>query len=306
MLEFEALGFCVLERGWLSSNNVVFFGGEQTAVVDTGYVTHSQQSVALIGAALRGRRLDRVLNTHLHSDHCGGNAALAQAYPDLRIAIPLGLSDAVRRWDADALSYTPTGQQCPRFDFHEVLIPGQHVRLGLQDWQVHAAPGHDLHAVVLFEPASRTLISADALWENGFGVVFQELDGDRAFEEVADTLDLIEKLAPVQVIPGHGRVFTGVGAALARARSRLDMFVRSPVRHAHYGAKVLIKYKLLELQQCSRAELDQWLDETPYFGTLHRTFFSASSRQEWQQSVLNDLHKAGAIELAGAMIINRD
>jgi hypothetical protein len=32
------------------------------------------------------------------------------------------------------------------------------------------------------------LISADALWENGFGVVFPELEGDDAFAIVAATL----------------------------------------------------------------------------------------------------------------------
>ena len=51
--------------------------------------------------------------------------------------------------------------------------------------------GHDTHSVILFEPVSRTLVSADALWERGFGVVFPELDGDDAFAEVADTLDVM-------------------------------------------------------------------------------------------------------------------
>ena len=68
-------------------------------------------------------------------------------------------------------------------------------------WQVHAAPGHDPHSVVLFQPDHRLLISADALWENGFGVVFPELDGEDAFDEVGATLDLIERLAPLTVIP---------------------------------------------------------------------------------------------------------
>ena len=79
--------------------------------------------------------------------------------------------------------------------------------------------------MILFEPQSRTLISADALWENGFGVIFQELEGEQAFDEVADTLDLIESLAPLVVIPGHGKVFThveqslGCGSPAARRHS---------------------------------------------------------------------------------------
>ncbi|MCQ9958297.1 hypothetical protein L6B39_14330, partial [Staphylococcus aureus] len=71
---------------------------------------------------------------------------------------------------------------------------------------------------ILFEPASRTLISADALWENGFGVVFPEIEGLQAFEEVAATLDVIEALAPLTIVPGHGGVFTGGAAALDTAR----------------------------------------------------------------------------------------
>jgi len=83
-----------------------------------------------------------------------------------------------------------------------VVQPGTTVRLGLRDWQVHAAPGHDPHSVVLFEPQRRLLISADALWERGFGVVFPELEGEQAFAEVEATLDVIEQLQPEWVLPG--------------------------------------------------------------------------------------------------------
>ena len=38
----------VLERGWLSSNNIVFLEGEQAALIDSGYVTQAQQTVALL------------------------------------------------------------------------------------------------------------------------------------------------------------------------------------------------------------------------------------------------------------------
>lgn len=73
----------VFERGWLSSNNILFFDDEVgdgehggCALVDSGYLTHAPQTVALVQHALQGKPLRRLLNTHLHSDHCGGNAAL--------------------------------------------------------------------------------------------------------------------------------------------------------------------------------------------------------------------------------------
>ena len=56
-------GVQVLERGWLSSNNVLFLGAQSTALVDSGYCAHADQTLALVVAALHGRPLDRLVNT---------------------------------------------------------------------------------------------------------------------------------------------------------------------------------------------------------------------------------------------------
>ena len=294
----------VLERGWLSANGILFQGGGRTALVDTGYSSHASQTVALVQSSLGSSELDLMLNTHLHSDHCGGNAALQQAYPRVKTMIPPGLAGFVRQWDPVALSYTPTGQQCPPFRFEGLLVPGQDVSLGDARWQIHSAPGHDPHSVILFEPASRTLISADALWENGFGIVFEELEGVDAFDEVAATLDLIESLAPSVVIPGHGAVFTKVQGALAAARSRLDAFVRDPARHAKHASKVLLKFKLLEIQQISDADLLNWAVETQYFGLVHQRFPSGSALADWVATLISDLVRSGAARREGELVLN--
>ncbi len=243
-----ALGCTVLERGWLSSNNIVFTQGQQTAVVDTGYCSYAAQTLALIRSTLAERDLDLISNTHLHRDLSGGKALVQSDFSSASVLIPPGQAAFVTDWDADALSYTPTGQSCPRFFHNLVLQPGMTVQLGDFHWEIHAAPGHDPHSVILFEPQTHTLISADALWGNGFGVVFQELEGIEAFDEVAATLDVIERLNASTVILGHGSVLTDVEAALSRARSHLYRFIEDPLGHANYGAKVLIKHKLLELQ----------------------------------------------------------
>lgn len=301
-------GVAVLERGWLSANSVVFLpapgDAQGAAVVDTGYVSHAGQTVLLIEQALAGQPLARILNTHLHSDHCGGNAALQAHWPQARTYVAPGQAAFVRDWDPDALSYTPTGQECPRFALTGVLQPGTSIGLAGRDWQIHAAPGHDPHSIVLFEPASRTLISADALWENGFGVVFPEIEGLSAFDEVAATLDVIERLAPRTVVPGHGGVFTDVDAALATARRRLDGFVRAPERHALYAAKVLLKYRLLDWQRIPTAELLHWLHATPYFGMLHAGHFAAEPAETWALGLIDALVESGAARREGDWLAN--
>jgi glyoxylase-like metal-dependent hydrolase (beta-lactamase superfamily II) len=297
-------GITVFERGWLSANNILFCGSAETALVDSGYCTHAEQTLALVQRALGQRPLDLLLNTHLHSDHCGGNAALQLQYPPLKTRIPPGQAEHVRNWDPVALTYVPTGQLCPRFNIDGLLEPGQELSLADRRWQIHSAPGHDPHSVVLFEPESRTLISADALWENGFGVIFQELEGERAFDEVAHTLDLIEQLDPLVVIPGHGKVFTHVAQSLTAARRRLDGFVNEPKKHAAHAAKVLLKFKLLELQRLSLAEFAQWAAATPYFGLVHERWFSEIEPSAWLAQLADDLVRAGAAQRDGDDLLN--
>ena len=297
-------GVSVLERGWLSSNNILIQGTHTTALIDSGYCTHAEQTLALLQSVLGGRSLDLLVNTHLHSDHCGGNAALQAAYPSLQTQIPPGHANVVRAWDAYALSYTPTGQTCPPFRFDATLQPGTGMLLGDMVWQVHAAPGHDPHSVILFEPGSRTLVSADALWEKGFGVVFPELDGEGAFQEVGDTLDLIEALQPAIVIPGHGAPFTGVALALAVARKRLQGFIDQPDKHRLYAAKVLLKFKLLEAQTMELSALQAWALATAYFASLLAPAGDQRSVQAAVDALVHDLVRSGAATVQGTRIYN--
>jgi glyoxylase-like metal-dependent hydrolase (beta-lactamase superfamily II) len=287
----------VFERGWLSSNNILFVGVDETALVDTGYATHADQTLALVESMLGSRPLDRVLNTHLHSDHCGGNAALQQRYPALRTDIPPGEAALVERWDERGLSFLATGQTCPRFRFTGLLQPGAECLLGDSAWEVHSAPGHDPHSIILFDPASRTLISADALWENGFGIAFPELAGEPSFGEVAATLDRIEELAPLRVIPGHGQVFDEVGNALITARRRLDGLQRDPVKHARHAIKVLMKFKLLEVHCITLEDWSAWLQSTPYLDAIRLRFFASEGLDQLTGDILAELIAAGAAEM---------
>ena len=297
-------GMQVFERGWLSANNILFTDGEKSTLVDSGYCTHAVQTLTLVEAVLGDRPLDFLVNTHLHSDHCGGNAALQARYPALRTSIPPGQAQQVSHWDPVALTYLPTGQHCPQFKFDVILQPGSSISLGTGQWEIHAAAGHDPHSLMFFEPQGRVLISADALWENGFGVVFPELEGDDAFAEVAATLDLIERLRPLTVIPGHGRVFRFAPEVLEKARQRLDSFVKNPVSHARHAVKVLLKFKLLEVQRQSFDEFIQWAAATRYIILVNARFFKEFPLTEWLESLCAQLIAAGVARKEDAWLIN--
>ena len=292
------------ERGWLSSNNILLHDSSLAILIDTGYHSHASQTLALVQATLGEQPLNRILNTHLHSDHCGGNAFLNHAYPSLAISIPRGHAHLVDAWDANGLTYEPTGQTCPRFTKSDVLLEGETFEIAGLTWRVFAAAGHDPHSVILFNESLRILISADALWENGFGVVFPEIEGISAFDEVAQTLDIIEKLEPQIVLPGHGSAFVDVPSAIARARSRLAQFRSSPEKHTNYASKVLLKFKLLELQQVDLPSFLDWADKVTYLHLLHKKYAVNTDFRDWIYVLCKELERSGACQLTPKSIIN--
>lgn len=295
---------CVFERGWLSSNNILFDGPDGTALVDSGYKIHAAQTLALVDHALGGRPLQRLLNTHLHSDHCGGNAALQQRHGCVTY-IPEAEAAKVAAWDENALSYKATGQQCDRFEFDFTLAPGDALDLGGYAWSVLGAPGHDPHSLIFYCEYEGILISADALWQNGFGVIFPELDGESGFAEARATLALIDTLDVRLGIPGHGAPFTDVKPALARAVSRLDYLQADPLRNAENAVKVMLKFLLLERQQFSLASLPAMFEQNPVIEGARRRFLAKDPCQlaEW---AVRSLVRAGAAKIDGELLVNHD
>lgn len=292
-------GIQVLERGWLSSNNIVFTADPGLpTVVDTGYGSHRQQTLALVQGALQGLPLKRIVNTHLHSDHAGGNAVLQQHYPDCRIVIPPGLQDAVSAWDEVRLSYTPTSQQCDRFVHDEVLTLGGTIRLGTHDWQVLPAAGHDHDMVMLWCDALGILVSADALWEKGFGIIFSELVGEPGFGRQQATLEVIAQLQPRLVIPGHGAPFTEVGAAVRNARSRIQWLMDDPRRNADNAMKALLAFKLMAHERLSLVDIAQVFEQSQLFNTVVREHYPHPP-SDLATLFATQLAKAGVATLEG-------
>jgi glyoxylase-like metal-dependent hydrolase (beta-lactamase superfamily II) len=303
--ELERAGITVFERGWLSSNNVLLRGGENDAavIVDTGYWTHAPQTIALLKSALGAEPLGRIVNTHLHSDHCGGNAAIQQAF-GCGADVPIGESAIVDAWDEEHLTFRATGQHCPRFRRTGAIESPGRIMAGRWSWEVIPSPGHDPKSVALYQPELEVLISADALWENGFGVVFPELDGEAAFADVGTTLDRFAQLSVRSVIPGHGAPFGDMLSAVDRARRRLDSFIADPHKHALHAAKVLVKFHLLEVQRETWAGLGAWLARIKYFDAILATHFPDSEPVGWSRDLVMQMDRSGALRIAGDTIFN--
>ena len=211
----------------------------------------------------------------------------------------------VRAWDENALSYRATGQQCARFGFDATLAPGEVLELGGLAWQALAAPGHDPHSLIFYCASEAILISADALWQNGFGVIFPELEGESGFEEARATLELIDTLEVRLVVPGHGAPFVDVKPAIKRALARVDFLQADPRRNAENAVKVVLKFLLLERQQFALASLPAMFAANPVIVNASARYLQRTPAElaEW---AVDSLVRAGAARRTEAMLLNFD
>ena len=283
----------VLERGWLSSNNILIADGDGCTLIDSGYVAHAGQTLQLLQLALRGKPLTRLINTHCHSDHMGGNAAVQRAH-GCRIMVPAGEAAAIAAWDENAMMLASTGQSAERFSYSEIVAAGDTLQLGGLQWQVLAAPGHDPNALMFYAPAARILITGDALWEDGFGLVFPELFGESGFAAARATLETISGLSIDSVIPGHGAPFGDVGKALARAFARLDACERDPAKLARHALKVMLSFSLMIRGSIAEAELPAFLAGVPIFDEVNRRFLRLPEAQ-LREYLVADLERSRAL-----------
>lgn len=295
----------VLERGWLSSNNIVCLEGENAALIDSGYVTHAAQTVALLERALEGRRLTRLLNTHSHSDHIGGNAAVMQAFA-CRVIVPAGIAATIAEWDEEALLLSPLGQSAARFRHDATIGDGEQLELGGLNWDAIAVPGHDMDALAFHNPERGILISGDALWRDGFGVIFSELfghpDDAGGLKATRETLDRLARLPVDVVIPGHGAPFVEVEDAFMRAYQRLAAFEQSIERLARHALKVILAFSMLERRQLARSELPAFLASLSFCQSVNARYLGYSN-EELAQWLVTDLMRAGTLKDEDGMLL---
>ena len=287
----------VFVRDWLSSNNILLKSPDGHVLIDTGYARHAPITLALLRSnrGLGEAPLARIVNTHCHSDHIGGNATIQRAH-GCAIAVPEGEAPLIERWDTKALWLDYADQRADRFAADEILRAGTTYRWGSLEWRAIQAPGHDMGALVFFNPEYRILISGDALWKNGYGLLMPRAIDPAALPATRATLDTIAALGARVVIPGHGEVFTEVEPALARAYARTSAFEADDARVARHALKVLLTFRLLDKQRMPLAELPAYVEHVGMFRDINAGCLGLAP-DPLAELLVRELERAGVVSV---------
>ena len=232
----------------------------------------------------------------------GGNAALQAAF-GCKIVIPAGIERMVAEWDTGAMMLDAAKQRGERFAHDAVIEPGSEFEMGGMSWQALPAPGHDMEALVYYCAAKRILISGDALWQDGFGIIFGEVMGRKdALPATRSTLEMIGRLGVDIVIPGHGAAFDDFDAAMARALRRLESFEADSSRVARNAVRACFTFNLLDLQRLHEDELSAYLKSVPFFDGVNQRILKFSD-EDFASWLLGELLRSRTVEVRDGWIL---
>jgi glyoxylase-like metal-dependent hydrolase (beta-lactamase superfamily II) len=291
----------VVVRDWLNANHILFTGRDRTVLVDSGYGRNADVTLAKVSAELAGRPLDWLVNTHCHSDHMGGNAAVRRAH-ECRLSIPVGEAPLIEDWDEQALWLSYADQRCERFAFDDTIAPGDVLDWGDLQWRAIAAPGHDMGALMFHCEEVRLLITGDALWENGFGVLLPGPERDERLASTRSTLESIARLDVGTVIPGHGHPFNNVAEALERSFQRLAAFERDELRMVRHVLKVMFVFSLLDRQRLPLDRIPEYLATVPLYADFNARYFQLNATA-LAEMIVGELERAGAVKRSNGYLI---
>jgi glyoxylase-like metal-dependent hydrolase (beta-lactamase superfamily II) len=169
------------------------------------------------------------------------------------------------------------------------------------EWEAIAAPGHDMGALMYWNPEHRILISGDALWQHGFGIVFPPEMNPAALPAARATLDRIAALGAEVVIPGHGEPFSDVDAALQRSYARLAAFEADSTRIARHIVKVMLTFSLLASRQLALADLPPYCQRVPVLRELNDRYLrlEPAALADW---LVQELTRAGVARADGGFL----
>jgi len=293
----------VFVRDWLSSNNILLKGPDGAVLIDSGYSRHAPLTLALLASAqgLGEAPLARLVNTHCHSDHIGGNAAIKARY-GCPIALPLAEAPLIDDWNEQTLLFAYADQYAPRFAYDETIRPGETHIWGDLEWLALAAPGHDMAALVFYNPEHRILVSGDALWANGYGLIMPREVDPAALPATRATLEMLARLDMRVVIPGHGEPFADAAAALERAFARTTAFEADSLRVARHALKVLLTFTLLDRRRLPLADMPQYLERVAIYRDFNALFFKRSAAG-LADFLIAELERSGAARREGDWLV---
>jgi len=224
-----ALGNNIYMLTGAGGNMAAVIAGNKVVLIDSQYAEMAQKINAKLMQLSGNNKLSTLINTHVHGDHVGGNAALA-AQIDI-----IAHANVLSRLLQDD-TFAKAGLPKTTFTAEMTLqLPGNTLRL------TYMPPSHTDGDIVVWFDNANVVHMGDLLFEGRFpfidtskgGSVKGYIDNTRKIIAMLDT--------ETKVIPGHGNLTDKAGVQRA-----LDMMIATLAIVQDYKAAGLSEQQIIE------------------------------------------------------------
>ena len=279
-----------VERGWLNANHFVF-NGRQKVLIDTGYISDFEETkrfVQDLGVDLR--EVDRIVSTHSHCDHIGGNKRI-QDLSRCKIAMHKIDKFFINSKDDWATWWRYYDQEAEFFQVVISLEEGDCVFLDELKLEVIHTPGHGAGMIALYSPKEKFLISSDALWDGDLGVLTIRVEGSIAPFLALNSLEKLSTLGVDRIYPGHGPPIIEPKVAIQKCREKLEGFLKDPSRIGMDQLRKILIYILLMKRGFTVDEFFDYLMGTHWFRETVDLYFGGNYERTFNQTMESLLEK---------------
>lgn len=256
MLPALPSGLVWQQRSFPNANFLLLLG-EETTLIDSGFAAHAEATAGLVHA--HSRRISRVVNTHWHSDHVGGNALFQRAGAEIVGSVTD--ADDLDRADPGCCVAEYLDQPVPQYLIDQRIADGDRLLLGDSEWSVLAVPGHTPGHLAFFNLEHRILTAGDTVSSYDVGWVNLMLDGPGALVAAIDSVTRLRELDPRIILPGHGPAITDPQQTLGKAVDRLQRQRANLDLAVTYGARRILAFALIIRDGMKPNDLDAYLHQ---------------------------------------------
>ena len=179
----------------------------EAAIIDCGALFPQEEERIDAFVSDNNLKVKYILNTHLHLDHCFGNAWAAERYGILPMAHKDDETLLARMGEQARMFGLPFEVRTEKLGGY--LKDGDVLTLGEHEIKVIHTPGHSRGGLCFYIPSAGWLVSGDSLFEGSIGRT--DLEGGSYATLIKSITERLMTLAEETVVyPGHGP-YTTIG-----------------------------------------------------------------------------------------------
>lgn len=289
-----------VQRGYLNSNHFVY-RSDSPILIDTGYKTDFNTTESILTSlGVSTDNVSKIISTHCHCDHIGGNAII-QEHSNCEILIHETGKYFIETGDDWSTWWRYFCQDADFFSCTTGLKDSDIVDVGPHSFLVIHTPGHAADGIVLYNRENRILISSDTLWEDDVAVITPRIEGSTAVFSMKRSLEKIADLNVDTVYPGHGSPFKNFKNALSKSLEKMDEYIRDREKIGKDLLKKITIYTLLMKPMTHEDAFFNMLMKSTWFRETVDLYFDGQYRQMYD-SILKNFKKRGIIRMKNSAL----